>query len=55
MGARFGMKFSQLDLSLFITNLLNDDKAIQRPDVAGVEYGIRVPPRTYEIGGTYSF
>jgi hypothetical protein len=49
------MKWTQLDLSLFITNLLNEDKAIQRPDVAGVEYGVRVRPRTYGIGGTYSF
>jgi iron complex outermembrane receptor protein len=55
MGANAGMRWQRVDLSLFITNLLNEDKAIQRPDVAGVEYGIRVRPRTYGIGGTYSF
>jgi iron complex outermembrane recepter protein len=55
MGANVGMRWTGLDLSLFITNLLNEDKAIQRPDVAGVEYGIRVRPRTFGIGGTYSF
>jgi iron complex outermembrane recepter protein len=55
MGASTGMHWGNCDVSLFITNLLNEDKAIQRPDVAGVEYGIRVPPRTYGIGGTYSF
>ena len=55
MGANVGMRWSNLDLSLFITNLLNEDKAIQRPNVAGVEYGIRVRPRTFGIGGTYSF
>jgi iron complex outermembrane receptor protein len=55
MGANAGMRWERLDLSVFITNLLNEDKAIQRPNVAGVEYGIRVRPRTYGIGGTYSF
>jgi iron complex outermembrane recepter protein len=55
MGASGGMRWGHCDVSLFITNLLNDDKAIQRPNVAGVEYGIRVRPRTYGVGGTYSF
>jgi iron complex outermembrane receptor protein len=55
MGASGGVRWGNYDVSLFITNLLNDDKTIQRPNVAGVEYGIRVPPRTYGIGGTYSF
>jgi hypothetical protein len=55
MGANVDMRWTKLDLSFFITNLLNEDKAIQRPDVAGVEYGIRVRPRTFGVGGTYSF
>jgi outer membrane receptor protein involved in Fe transport len=55
MGANAGLRWSKLDLSLFITNLLNEDKAIQRPGVAGVEYGVRVRPRTYGMEGTYSF
>ena len=55
MGANGGMRWSHFDVSLFITNPLNENKAIQRPNVAGVEYGIRVRPRTYGIGGTYSF
>jgi len=55
MGANAGLRWSKLDLSLFITNLLNEDKAIQRPSVAGVEYGVRVRPRTYGMEGTYSF
>jgi iron complex outermembrane recepter protein len=55
MGASGGVRWSNFDVSLFITNLLNEDKAIQRPNVAGVEYGVRVRPRTYGIGGTYSF
>jgi iron complex outermembrane receptor protein len=55
MGASGGMRWGHCDVSLFVTNLLNDDKAIQRPNVAGVEYGIRVRPRTYGVGGTYSF
>ena len=55
MGASGGVRWGHCDVSLFITNLLNVDKAIQRPNVAGVEYGIRVRPRTYGIGGPYSF
>jgi outer membrane receptor protein involved in Fe transport len=55
MGASGGVRWGRYDVSLFIKNLLNDDKVIQRPNVAGVEYGIRVPPRTYGIGGSYSF
>ena len=55
LGANAGLHWEHVDLSLFISNLLNDDKAIQRPNVAGVEYGIRVRPRTVGIGGTYSF
>jgi iron complex outermembrane recepter protein len=55
MGVSGGVRWGSYDVSLFIKNLLNDDKVIQRPNVAGVEYGIRVPPRTYGIGGSYSF
>jgi iron complex outermembrane receptor protein len=55
MGASGGVRWSNFDVSLFITNLLNENKVIQRPNIAGVEYGIRVRPRTYGIGGTYSF
>jgi len=55
MGASGGVKWDRWNISPFITNLLNDDKIIQRPNVAGVEYGIRVPPRTYGVGGTYTF
>jgi len=55
MGASGGLRWGHCDVSLFITNLLNEDKPIQRPNVAGVEYGIRVQPRTYGVGGTYSF
>jgi outer membrane receptor protein involved in Fe transport len=55
VGANAGMHWDNLALSLFISNVLNEDKAIQRPNVAGVEYGIRVRPRTFGVGGTYSF
>jgi iron complex outermembrane recepter protein len=55
MGASTGLQWDQWNVSLFITNLLDDGKAIQHPNIAGVEYGIRVQPRTYGIGGTYSF
>lgn len=55
MGGTAGIKWDRFDLSVFITNLLNQDKAIQRPNIAGVEYGITVRPRTYGIGGSYQF
>jgi outer membrane receptor protein involved in Fe transport len=55
MGASAGVRRDKFDISLFITNLLDQHKAIQRPNIADVEYGVTVRPRTYGIGGTYSF
>ena len=55
MGASAGIHAGAFALSMFVTNLLDEDKAIQRPNVAGVEYGVRVRPRTVGIGGSYSF
>ena len=55
MGGSAGLRWGSYDISLFVTNLLNQDKAIQRPNIASVEYGVAVRPRTYGIGGTYSF
>ena len=55
MGASAGLRWDKFDVSLFITNLLDQHKPIQRPNIADVEYGITVRPRTYGIGGTYSF
>ncbi len=55
MGASAGIRWEKFDVSLFITNLLDEHKAIQRPNIADVEYGVTVQPRTYGIGGTYSF
>jgi iron complex outermembrane recepter protein len=55
MGASAGMRWEKFDVSLFITNLLDEHKAIQRPNIASVEYGVTVRPRTYGIGGTYTF
>jgi len=55
MGANAGVKWKSVDLSIFITNLLNQDKVIQRPNIAGVEYGVTVRPRTFGIGGSYAF
>jgi iron complex outermembrane receptor protein len=55
MGASAGMRWEKFDVSLFVTNLLDQHKAIQRPNIASVEYGVTVRPRTYGIGGTYSF
>lgn len=55
MGASAGVKFGSYDLTMFVTNLLNQDKVIQRPNIASVEYGVTVRPRTYGIGGSYHF
>jgi iron complex outermembrane recepter protein len=55
MGTSAGLRWDNIDVNLFITNLLDQHKAIQRPNIADVEYGITVRPRTYGIGGTYSF
>lgn len=55
MGANGGVKWQNIDVSLFITNLLDQHKAIQRPNIADVEYGVTVRPRTIGVSATYSF
>jgi outer membrane receptor protein involved in Fe transport len=55
MGANAGVKWNRLNLSLFVTNLLNQDKIIQRPNIAAVEYGMTVRPRTIGLGANYAF
>jgi outer membrane receptor protein involved in Fe transport len=55
MGGSMGVKFASCEVNLFVTNLLNQNKVIQRPNIADVEYGLTVRPRTYGVGGTYSF
>jgi outer membrane receptor protein involved in Fe transport len=55
MGGGTGVRFANYEVNLFVTNLLNGNKVIQRPNIADVEYGLTVRPRTYGVGGTYSF
>jgi outer membrane receptor protein involved in Fe transport len=55
MGASGGVKWGSYEVSLFVTNLLNQSKPIERPNIADVEYGVTVRPRTFGIGGSYSF
>ncbi len=55
LGGSIGIRRDKFDLSLFATNLLNQAKVIQRPDVALVAYGIRVPPRTIGLAANYQF
>ncbi|MBS0420087.1 MAG: TonB-dependent receptor [Proteobacteria bacterium] len=55
MGASGGLRWPQCEISLFVTNLLGQRKVIQRPNIASVEYGVTVRPRTFGIGGSYSF
>ena len=54
-GAGAGVRWGRGELSLFVTNLFNENKVIQRPNNAGEEIGITVRPRTYGLSGTYSF
>jgi len=46
MGGNVGMQWQRFDLSLFVTNLLDQHKVLQRPNIALVEYGVTVRPRT---------
>jgi iron complex outermembrane recepter protein len=55
MGGSAGMQWQRFDLSLFVTNLLDQHKVLQRPNIALVEYGVTVRPRTVGIAGNYSF
>lgn len=55
MGGKAGLHWSRFDVSLFITNLLNQDKVIQKPNIALVEYGVRVRPRTFGVSVGYQF
>ncbi|HTQ21227.1 TonB-dependent receptor, partial [Mycobacterium sp.] len=55
VGGKVGVQWPRLDVSLFVTNLLNQDKIIQRPNIAAVEYGMRVRPRTVGLSASYQF
>jgi outer membrane receptor protein involved in Fe transport len=55
MGGNAGVQWQHFDLSLFVTNLLDQHKVLQRPNIALVEYGVTVRPRTIGIAGNYSF
>lgn len=52
---RAGVRLADFQFELFVTNLLNTRRIIQRPNIAGVEYGITVRPRTFGLAGTYWF
>jgi outer membrane receptor protein involved in Fe transport len=55
MGGSAGVQWQRLDLSLFVTNLLDQHKVLQRPNIALVEYGVTVRPRTLGVAANYSF
>jgi outer membrane receptor protein involved in Fe transport len=55
MGGSAGLQWQRFDLSLFVTNLLDQHKVLQRPNIALVEYGVTVRPRTIGLAGNYSF
>jgi outer membrane receptor protein involved in Fe transport len=55
VGGKAGIQWPRLNVSLFVTNLLDNDKIIQRPNIAAVEYGMRVRPRTVGLSAGYRF
>jgi len=55
MGGGLGFDRDRYNVSLFVNNLLNQRKILQRPNVALVEYGMTTTPRTIGIRGTYDF
>lgn len=55
MGGSLGYEGDHLKLSLFVNNLLNQHRILQRPNVALVEYALTSTPRTIGLGATYSF
>jgi outer membrane receptor protein involved in Fe transport len=55
MGGGLGLDRDHYNLTLFVNNLLDQHKILQRPNVASVEYGITTTPRTIGLRGTYDF
>ncbi|HEY0341542.1 MAG TPA: TonB-dependent receptor, partial [Steroidobacteraceae bacterium] len=55
MGASAGLQAARYEVSFFVSNLLNQNKVIQRPNIAAVEYGLTVRPRTFGIGASYHY
>ena len=55
LGGAIGIRRGKLDLSLFGSNLLDQNSVIQRPNVALISFGVRVPPRTIGISANYQF
>jgi outer membrane receptor protein involved in Fe transport len=55
MGGGLGYDRDRTNVSLFVTNLLNQHKILQRPNVALVEYGVSPQPRTIGIRASYDF
>jgi outer membrane receptor protein involved in Fe transport len=55
MGGKAGVNWTRFNLALFVTNLLDQHKAIQRPNIALVEYGVTVRPRTIGLSAGYAF
>jgi hypothetical protein len=47
--ASVGATYDRWELTLFVKNLTNSDKVIQRPNVQSVSEGYRVAPRTIGV------
>ncbi len=55
MGGSLSVERDRYSLSLFLDNALNMHKVIQRPNLALVDYGVTVRPRTVGLGANFTF
>lgn len=55
VNANLGVETGAFTFTVYMLNLLNEDKVIQRPSVVAVRQGLIPRPRTYGISGKYSF
>ncbi len=54
-GAGLGYDRQRYKLTLFVSNLLNQKKILQRPNIANVDYGMTSQPRTFGLGASVDF
>lgn len=55
VNANVGLRLGAFTASLYVQNLLDQDKIIQRPLVVSVRQGLTVRPRTVGLSGRYTF
>ena len=55
MGGSLSAERERYSVSLFLDNALNTHRVIQRPNLALVDYGVTVRPRTVGLGANFTF